>query len=523
LGFENCESRQLLAGASIFGTVVQTPTSSGFSPTDVAMPGVPIELYKDNGDNNFDPGTDMLAKPTQNSAPVTGAFSFTDIADGHYYLRELVPAGFIQSAGEPVYTFDVIGGVVRSASELAIDTFQTSGTADTFQEFEVTGANNPLSFMRSGTGILGTNTVTVNVLGPVDINSAAGYVGILPATTDSVFNLATADNVAGTALTLKYDNANTDLTAGGNNGIRFDIDFLQLLSATSIDLDITVTGPGGTATYTGTLAEGTTTAFVPFSSFMKTGTFSFSDVSSIQFLFNKDGETNLDFQLDNIVADINDFRFGNFKVPVDQNTSCLSGYVYVDCNSNGIKDNGERGIACVTIKLTGTNDLGQAVSLTTKTDASGKYVFANLRPGTYTLTEVQPKGFADGKDTIGTPGGTTGNDVFSNINLLAGVKGVNNNFGEQPQKCSCPSKPTTPCPPKPPVCPPKHDFPRPGDCDPRDHKPSGPCNSGPVRSNPCNAPEKPKSSPSCDRDDRSVASSSCGPKGLSSAGGRPKC
>src|SRR6185295_10132535 len=86
LGFENCESRQLLAGASIFGTVVQTPSSSGFSPTDVAMPGVPIELYKDNGDNNFDPGTDMLAKPTQNSAPVTGAFSFTDIADGHYYL-----------------------------------------------------------------------------------------------------------------------------------------------------------------------------------------------------------------------------------------------------------------------------------------------------------------------------------------------------------------------------------------------------------------------------------------------------
>src|SRR5260221_2122291 len=41
--------------------------------------------------------------------------------------------------------------------------------------------------------------------------------------------------------------------------------------------------------------------------------------------------------------------------------------------------------------------------------------FTNLRPGTYTLTETQPAGFLDGKDMIGTPGGTTANDVFSAI------------------------------------------------------------------------------------------------------------
>ena len=36
----------------------------------------------------------------------------------------------------------------------------------------------------------------------------------------------------------------------------------------------------------------------------------------------------------------------------------------------------------------------------------------------------------DGKDTIGTPGGTTANDVFSNIVLPTDFDGVNNNFGE---------------------------------------------------------------------------------------------
>jgi hypothetical protein len=46
------------------------------------------------------------------------------------------------------------------------------------------------------------------------------------------------------------------------------------------------------------------------------------------------------------------------------------------------------------------------------------------------LTETQPINFIDGKDTIGTPGGTTSNDMFSNINLPAGFCGMNNNFGE---------------------------------------------------------------------------------------------
>src|SRR5205814_6561965 len=64
----------------------------------------------------------------------------------------------------------------------------------------------------------------------------------------------------------------------------------------------------------------------------------------------------------------------------------------------------------------------------------GAYHFSNLRPSSpfgYTLTQtVEPPNTLNGKVTVGTPGGTSGNDVIFNIVLNAGVNGVNNNFGE---------------------------------------------------------------------------------------------
>ena len=108
----------------------------------------------------------------------------------------------------------------------------------------------------------------------------------------------------------------------------------------------------------------------------------------------------------------------------------LSGFVYFDANNDGIKQAGEVGIAGATVTLTGINDLGSAVNTSLLTQADGSYSFSGLRPGTYKLTETQPTGYVDGKDMIGSQGGTAGNDVFSNIVLNAGVYGTNNNFGE---------------------------------------------------------------------------------------------
>jgi large repetitive protein len=108
----------------------------------------------------------------------------------------------------------------------------------------------------------------------------------------------------------------------------------------------------------------------------------------------------------------------------------LSGSVYLDANDDGIFGIGELGITNVLITLTGTNDLGQPVNMTRTTDSFGDYVFENLRPGTYRITETQPVGFTDGRDTIGTAGGVVSNDSFSSIFLDAGEVGTDYNFGE---------------------------------------------------------------------------------------------
>ncbi|MBL8759624.1 MAG: hypothetical protein JNK35_14485, partial [Phycisphaerae bacterium] len=121
---------------------------------------------------------------------------------------------------------------------------------------------------------------------------------------------------------------------------------------------------------------------------------------------------------------------GNVGPIAQPQAASIAGNVYYDANNDGTFQGTEQGIPGARIDLTGTDDAGQAVSLFTFTDANGAYSFTGLRPCTYVLTETQPAGYLDGIDTIGTPGGSTANDVFSAIVLPAGFSGVNNNFGE---------------------------------------------------------------------------------------------
>ena len=435
LGFELCEARELLAGASIAGIKFDTANSSGFSSGDKPQSGVVIDLYKDKGDGIFNPATDMLVNQ-QITQPVTGAFTFSNVADGLYYIQEEVPTGYAQSAGPAFYTVDVIGGQVYTGSAQTIDNF-TDPTPET--DFFINAINPnpfPLPPQPGPTSdiIGGWRDLTVAVLGPSNPISAAGFVGTV-GTSDGVFNLNSSSTGPGTEVTMQY-NANgaglaTNLTAASNNGIRVDFDFLQVGVGTTMDVEALITGPGGTATLPMTNITqnpGGFSVFVPFSSFSKTGSFSFSNVTSIQFSFNSLGVVDADYEITKISGvdqQSSGYNFGNFPIP-----SSLAGFVYVDANNNGNKDVGEPPISGTIITLTGTNDLGQSVTQTTTTNASGAYVFSNLRPGVYKLSETHPINFIDGKDTIGTPGGTTTNDMFSNINLPAGFSGVNNNFGE---------------------------------------------------------------------------------------------
>jgi hypothetical protein len=112
--------------------------------------------------------------------------------------------------------------------------------------------------------------------------------------------------------------------------------------------------------------------------------------------------------------------------------SSIAGSVYVDSDNDGQKDTGEAPISGVVIVLSGTDAQGSAVQLQTTTAANGTYSFANLRRGTYKLTQQQPVNYLDGKDTAGSlPANTTVNDEFSNIQLPAGTAAVDYLFGER--------------------------------------------------------------------------------------------
>jgi hypothetical protein len=129
--------------------------------------------------------------------------------------------------------------------------------------------------------------------------------------------------------------------------------------------------------------------------------------------------------------------------------SSLSGFVYYDVNNNGNMDWGDPPIPGTQITLTGADFLGRPVRATTQTGGDGLYQFTGLLAGNYTITETQPAGYLQGQNTVGSLGGTKGQDQFF-VAVGQNVAGVDYNFGEL--------LPTPPPPPAPPSLPPPMDL-----------------------------------------------------------------
>ena len=92
----------------------------------------------------------------------------------------------------------------------------------------------------------------------------------------------------------------------------------------------------------------------------------------------------------------------------------LGDYVWSDLDRDGIQDSGEPGIENVTVTL--YDNAGTAVG-TTVTDATGKYLFAGLQPGNYTVgfPVTQPNG-----DVISAADQGSDNNLDSDVNTSTG-------------------------------------------------------------------------------------------------------
>lgn len=111
---------------------------------------------------------------------------------------------------------------------------------------------------------------------------------------------------------------------------------------------------------------------------------------------------------------------------IDIPPASLSGFVYVDLNDNGIKDANETGLGGVTVVAEHSSGYSKAVL--TKDD--GSYFIDELIAGSYTLTEIQPGFFSDGRDTrFGVQAAL--NDKFTGISLSPSELEAGYNFGER--------------------------------------------------------------------------------------------
>ena len=118
--------------------------------------------------------------------------------------------------------------------------------------------------------------------------------------------------------------------------------------------------------------------------------------------------------------------------------SQISGVVYTEkgvTNSNftaGV----DWPVPGVSVNLTGTNDLGQAVNQTVSTNSLGAYTFTNLRPGNYQIVKTNPAGIVNevlgafpGKDAGNTTlGARLNDDTINTIALVSGSVVSNTNF-----------------------------------------------------------------------------------------------
>lgn len=364
-------------------TVVSGDSGSAYNFSEQS-PGISGYVYVDyNNNGNFDGGEAPLSgvsislTGTQNNITTTNAngyFLFTGLPNGIYTISEAQPAGWAEgtiSAGSVGGTVgnNQISGITLNAASIVTDyNFAERGNA-------------------SLSGFVWHDTNNNGIRESGESNGIAGIVMSLTGT--DMFSAAVNE----TATTVA-------------NGV---YNFSNLR-------------PG---TYT--LNEGSVTTYLPGLAQVGTGASSSAGTADnlatsptfgnrISGIGVQNGDT------------ASDYSFGELL------TTSLAGTVFNDNNGDGNQDSGEPGMANVTVVLSGTDDLNQPVNESTVTTADGNYRFINLRPSNgsgYSLSQIQPAGYTDSVDAVGSLGGTLGNDVISAISVASDDMGVGYNFSER--------------------------------------------------------------------------------------------
>ncbi len=113
------------------------------------------------------------------------------------------------------------------------------------------------------------------------------------------------------------------------------------------------------------------------------------------------------------IVDYGDYRGGTV------NNNRITGHVYVDADSNGVRDTLEAPLAGVTVEL---YDAAGTLVATTLTEADGSYLFNNLAAGVYSVAETNPAGYSSttlDHVSVTLTSGSTSNVDFGDLTGVA--------------------------------------------------------------------------------------------------------